>query len=145
MLSYHIIIQIHNNAKTAHPAGATQGINQASYNDSAYYFLLHVITRERQAAQPPPVLLPHSPFLLQVVAPHPRDAAQLSEIVCENTTQYSRIMMTLLTSVPHKKTQRRPERKKEKETPHNHKDIFRRIKRPKRPALDTATPSDKAR
>lgn len=49
-----------------------------------------------------------------VVAPHPRDAAQLSEIVCENTTQYSRIMMTLLTSVPHKKTEDQNEKKKKK-------------------------------
>jgi len=38
------------------------------------------------------------------------NAAQLSEIVCENTTQYSRIMMTLLTPVPgasHKKEEKK--------------------------------------
>lgn len=150
-----IIIQIHNNTKTAHPAHrATQElIKRATVTTHIIFFFMSLPESAKrysplQSPFPPPprpaclLCLPH------IVAPHPRNAAQLSEIVCENTTQYSRIMMTLLTSVRHKKN-RRPERagekKREKETPHNHKDIFRRIKRPKRPALDTATPSDRAR
>lgn len=71
-------------------------INQASYNDSAYYFLL-LCPRHTSAKDTPAPSHPLSGFA---------NAAQLSEIVCENTTQYSRIMMTLLTPVPgasHKK------------------------------------------
>lgn len=71
------------------------------------------------------------------------NAAQLSEIVCENTTQYSRIMMTLLTPVPgasHKKKKGKKKKSYIRWELGNRKDIFRRIKRPKRPALDTATP-----
>lgn len=51
--------------------------------------------------------------------------------------------MTLLTSVPrasYTKKGRERWRERDKTAPYNRKDIFRRIKRPKRPALDTATP-----
>jgi len=93
--------------------------------------------RQRTLAPTPKAATPFSGFA---------NAAQLSEIVCENTTQYSRIMMTLLTPVPgasHKKEEKKLYTMREAtDSPplHNRKDIFRRIKRPKRPALDIATP-----
>lgn len=81
-------------------------IKRATMTAHIIFFFMSLPESAKRHNPLPPVRLPHSPFLLAVVAPHPRDAAQLSEIVCENTTQYSRIMMTLLTSVPHKKTQK---------------------------------------